>query len=136
MNKKISYILVSMLLLITSVYLMYINIFPLPSSIELPKLDIVEKIAIFELNEVSNITEKADMKNLIDYFGNAKATRTKSSNDVPVEHEYLEIKFITTDNDYDYRIYLYKKGDTWFLEQPYHGIYKLEDDIHQYLPSR
>lgn len=93
---------------------------------------------IYKLNEVSSITidtmsqydntkeftDENSINEIYNVFVNKK-TNIESVNDTPVNPDTMYVINFKTKNDDSKLIYIYKKGNNYFIEQPYNGVYQL-----------
>ena len=93
---------------------------------------------IYKLNEVSSITidtmsqydntkeftDENSINEIYNVFINKK-TNIESVNDTPVNPDTMYVINFKTKNDDSKLIYIYKKGNNYFIEQPYNGVYQL-----------
>lgn len=98
-------------------------------------------INLFELKEISSITidtlaqydnkkefkDKESIEEIYEVFADKK-TNVESVNDIPVNPDILYfIKFKNESGNYK-SAYIYKKGNQYYIEQPYNGIYQITED--------
>ncbi len=61
----------------------------------------------------------------------SELTSRQSVNDTPMTDDYIKVELITgEDSD---TIYLYKAGSSYYAERPYEGIYKIEEDLYDFV---
>lgn len=98
-------------------------------------------INLFELKEISSITidtlaqydnkkefkDKESIEEIYEVFADKK-THIESVNDIPVNPDILYfVKFKNESGNYK-SAYIYKKGNQYYIEQPYNGIYQVTED--------
>ncbi len=98
-------------------------------------------INLFELKEISSITidtlaqydnkkefkDKESIEEIYEVFADKK-THIESVNDIPVNPDILYfVKFKNDSGNYK-SAYIYKKGNQYYIEQPYNGIYQITED--------
>lgn len=98
-------------------------------------------INLFELKEISSITidtlaqydnkkefkDKESIEEIYEVFADKK-TNVESVNDIPVNPDILYfVKFKNESGNYK-SAYIYKKGNQYYIEQPYNGIYQITED--------
>lgn len=98
-------------------------------------------INLFELKEISSITidtlaqydnkkefkDKESIEEIYEVFADKK-TNVESVNDIPVNPDILYfVKFKNDSGNYK-SAYIYKKGNQYYIEQPYNGIYQITED--------
>lgn len=94
--------------------------------ITIPSLDEVTLVSIDSLSQYDNVTEfddKEEIAKIYHIFRNQTTTQ-KSINDNPVNPDIL---FLVTfkKNDETTKVYIYKKNNQYYIEQPYNGIYTI-----------
>ena len=98
-------------------------------------------INLFELKEISSITidtlaqydnekefnDEESIEEIYEVFADKK-TNVESVNDIPVNPDILYfVKFKNESGNYK-SAYIYKKGNQYYIEQPYNGIYQITED--------
>ena len=98
-------------------------------------------INLFELKEILSITidtlaqydnkkefkDKESIEEIYEVFADKK-TNVESVNDIPVNPDILYfVKFKNESGNYK-SAYIYKKGNQYYIEQPYNGIYQITED--------
>lgn len=109
--------------------------------ITLPKPDDIIEIKIMKNNSeyIKKFTYKEDISNMITKISeNADSTSKESVNDQPTNvNEYIIIEFSHKFVDGSSSIiYLYKDKGTTYVEQPYVGIWKLNQNIFEYINDK
>ena len=102
----------------------------LPAPENLTGIEISENTS----ESVKKLTDKEGISKLINGIKeHSKSTNIESVNDQPVNVEhYIIIKFYHQNAEENPSIaYLYRKKDSHYIEQPYAGIWKLENEIVQ-----
>lgn len=94
--------------------------------ITIPSLDEVTLVSIDSLSQYDNVTEfddKEEIAKIYHIFRNQTTTQ-ESTNDNPVNPDIL---FLVTfkKNDETNKVYIYKKNNQYYIEQPYNGIYTI-----------
>lgn len=94
--------------------------------ITIPSLDEVTLVSIDSLSQYDNVTEfddKEEIAKIYHIFRNQTTTQ-ESINDNPVNPDIL---FLVTfkKNDKTTKVYIYKKNNQYYIEQPYNGIYTI-----------
>lgn len=96
--------------------------------ITIPSLDEVTLVSIDSLSQYDNVTEfdgKEEIAKIYHIFRNQTTTQ-ESINDNPVNPDIL---FLVTfkKNDETTKVYIYKKNNQYYIEQPYNGIYTIAE---------
>lgn len=94
--------------------------------ITIPSLDEITLVSIDSLSQYDNVTEfddKEEIAKIYHIFRN-QITTQESINDNPVNPDIL---FLVTfkKNDETTKVYIYKKNNQYYIEQPYNGIYTI-----------
>lgn len=94
--------------------------------ITIPSLDEITLVSIDSLSQYDNVTEfddKEEIAKIYHIFRNQTTTQ-ESINDNPVNPDIL---FLVTfkKNDETTKVYIYKKNNQYYIEQPYNGIYTI-----------
>ena len=87
-------------------------------------------ITIDTLSQYDNKKEfkdEATIKEIYEIFADKK-TRIESVNDVPVNPDVLYSLRFENDAATSKSAYIYKKGNKYYIEQPYNGIYQITED--------
>ena len=100
----------------------------------LPNKNEVESVSIKKDNEIVQTTDKDIISNIIDNIENARKTFRSSTNDQPLENQFITIVF-TRDNEQTDTFYLYQSKNDYFLEKPYEGIYRISQEIEENIIS-
>lgn len=98
-------------------------------------------INLFELKEISSITidtlaqydnkkefkDKESIEEIYEVFADKK-TNVESVNDIPVNPDILYFVKLKNESGNYKSAYIYKKGNQYYIEQPYNGIYQITED--------
>lgn len=98
-------------------------------------------INLFELKEISSITidtlaqydnkkefkDKESIEEIYEVFADKK-TNVESVNDIPVNPDILYFVKVKNESGNYKSAYIYKKGNQYYIEQPYNGIYQITED--------
>ena len=99
-------------------------------SLNIGKLEEISSITVDTLAQEDNIKEFSDKKSINEIYNifNGKTTNVESINDNPTNTDVLYlVKFIKSNGD-SKSAYIYKKGNKYYIEQPYNGIYKITEE--------
>lgn len=100
------------------------------------------KMSIPEVEKIDSVMVTAEEKTVIhedrewieklsQAAGHSELTSRQSVNDTPLTDDYIKVELITGgDSD---TIYLYKAGSSYYAERPYEGIYKIEEDLYDFV---
>lgn len=94
--------------------------------ITIPSLDEITLVSIDSLSQYDNVTEfdgKEEIAKIYHIFRNQTTTQ-ESINDNPVNPDILFL-IIFKKNDETTKVYIYKKNNQYYIEQPYNGIYTI-----------
>ena len=104
------------------------------SPIRLPDLNNISSINIsFEENKIHH-TNKTWINDVILEIKNAKATRKESVQDEPKVEEYIKIDIKYSGNTST--LFAYENKKKYYIEQPYQGIYEIDDNLYQKLQQK
>ena len=98
------------------------NIFPKADPIKCPDTESVTAITLIQNDGSSVAIEIADFGEILKNITNAQPTRTMSVNDCPTAKTYYTIEVDTAARQYRY--FLYAEKSQVYIELPYEGIYK------------
>ena len=98
------------------------NIFPKADPIKFPDTESITAITLIQKDGSSVAVETADFGEILKNITNAQPTRTMSVNDYPTAKTYYTIEVDTAARQYRY--FLYAKNSQVYIELPYEGIYK------------
>lgn len=98
------------------------NIFPKADPIRCPDTESVTAITLIQNDGSSVAIEIADLGEILKNITNAQPTRTMSVNDCPTAKTYYTIEIDTAARQYRY--FLYAEKSQVYIELPYEGIYK------------
>ena len=128
-NKKI--ILGIILVLIIILSLIFINFTSKKTYIiNLPNLDKVVSLSIEYNHRNKYISNKNNIKKVYDAVKKVNKTKQKSEENKPVAGEsQMKVTFYYEDSVAQI-VYFYKKNDSYYLEEPYNGIYLIDKSIY------
>ena len=98
------------------------NIFPKADPIKFPDTESITAITLIQKDGSSVAVETADFGEILKNITNAQSTRTMSVNDFPTAKTYYTIEVDTAARQYRY--FLYAENSQVYIELPYEGIYK------------
>ena len=98
------------------------NIFPKADPIKFPDTESITAITLIQKDGSSVAVETADFGEILKNITNAQPTRTMSVNDYPTANTYYTIEVDTAARQYRY--FLYAENSQVYIELPYEGIYK------------
>lgn len=83
---------------------------------------------------VTVMTEEEMDKVLNGIYDLNLSTKSVSVQDYPTDVENIvSIRFYYKEEDSVGNIYIYKKKDKYYLEEPYNGIYKIDEETYNYI---
>ena len=103
-------------------YAIFNNIFPKADPIKFPDTESITAITLIQKDGSSVAVETADFGEILKNITNAQPTRTMSVNDYPTAKTYYTIEVDTAARQYRY--FLYAENSQVYVELPYEGIYK------------
>ena len=98
------------------------SIFPKADPIMCPDTENITAITLIQNDGSSVAVETADFGEILKNITNAQPTRTMSVNDYPTAKTYYTIEVDTAARQYRY--FLYAENSQVYVELPYEGIYK------------
>ena len=98
------------------------NIFPKADPIKFPDTESIIAITLLQNDGSFVAVETADFGEILKNITNAQPTRTMSVNDYPTAKTYYTIEVDTAARQYRY--FLYAENSQVYIELPYEGIYK------------
>ena len=98
------------------------NIFPKADPIKFPDTESITAITLIQKDGSSVAVETADFGEILKNITNAQPPRTMSVNDYPTAKTYYTIEVDTAARQYRY--FLYAENSQVYIELPYEGIYK------------
>lgn len=111
----------------------------LPSSDDVVAVELStqsETAFLVEPNSSLRITDPDDVASLLTVLSQSSKTRQESVQDSPYAERYARLDITFKDGQTSSLAYLYPKGGRTYLEQPYVGIYKLNQPIERWLAER
>lgn len=100
--------------------------------IALPEIEEISSISIDQINGTQVSFEDSDnIQKILSTISNGKATRKPSIQDVPVAEKQGTINIKNSDRITT--IFYYEEDGKYYIEQPYQGIYEIEDDFENLL---
>lgn len=105
--------------------------------IHLPKCKNVSAVSFYKSNGgIIKITDNTVIEDILDQLNQVSYTNMISVNDTPsFVTEYMEFDFETDDN-MSYTFYLYEYEGTYYVEQPYQGIYETSKKFYDTISER
>ena len=101
--------------------------------IDLPSNDAVTSIEVITIDGAkADITEASQIETIMTTLSAAKPTRAQSVNDQPANVDAYGTICINTAGESTV-VYYYDKDSKHYIEQPYMGIYELEDNLEETL---
>lgn len=98
-------------------------------SLELPIVEEISNITLEKNVKNIEVNDSQEIKNIIDILGGIKRiTKKESIQDMPVNVENeIKINFNIINNVTE-TIFVYKKKNKYYIEQPYNGIYEISEN--------
>ena len=123
MKKTLVIIIIALLgIAVIGGYAILNNIFPKADPIKFPDTESITAITLIQNDGSSVAIETADFGEILKNITNAQPTRTMSVNDCPTAKTYYTIEIDTAARQYRY--FLYAEKSQVYIELPYEGIYK------------
>ncbi len=127
MKKKLKFFIgIAIIMVVVLAIFIVVQINQETYEITIPSLDEVTLVSIDSLSQYDNVTEfddKEEIAKIYHIFRNQTTTQ-ESINNNPVNPDIL---FLVTfkKNDETTKVYIYKKNNQYYIEQPYNGIYTI-----------
>lgn len=127
MKKKLKFFIgIAIIMVVVLAIFIVVQINQETYEITIPSLDEETLVSIDSLSQYDNVTEfddKEEIAKIYHIFRNQTTTQ-ESINDNPVNPDIL---FLVTfkKNDETTKVYIYKKNNQYYIEQPYNGIYTI-----------
>ena len=127
MKKKLKFFIgIAIIMVVVLAIFIVVQIYQETYEITIPSLDEITLVSIDSLSQYDNVTEfddKEEIAKIYHIFRN-QITTQESINDNPVNPDIL---FLVTfkKNDETTKVYIYKKNNQYYIEQPYNGIYTI-----------
>lgn len=127
MKKKLKFFIgIAIIMVVVLAIFIAVQINQETYEITIPSLDEITLVSIDSLSQYDNVTEfddKEEIAKIYHIFRNQTTTQ-ESINDHPVNPDIL---FLVTfkKNDETTKVYIYKKNNQYYIEQPYNGIYTI-----------
>lgn len=127
MKKKLKFFIgIAIIMVVVLAIFIVVQINQETYEITIPSLDEITLVSIDSLSQYDNVTEfddKEEIAKIYHIFRNQTTTQ-ESINDNPVNPDIL---FLVTfkKNDETTKVYIYKKNNQYYIEQPYNGIYTI-----------
>ncbi len=103
-------------------YVVLDNIFPKAKPINCPTEESITTITLVQNNGSSLVVETTDISEILKNITDAIPTRAMSVNDYPTTKTYYTIEVDTSARQYRYLLYI--ENSQVYIELPYEGIYK------------
>ena len=99
-------------------------------TLNIGKLEEISSITIDTLAQEDNIKEFSDKNSINEIYNifSEKTTNVESVNDNPSNPDILYLIKFNNSKDESESAYVYKKGNKYYIEQPYNGIYKITEE--------
>lgn len=127
MKKKLKFFIgIAIIMVVVLAIFIVVQINQETYEITIPSLDEITLVSIDSLSQYDNVTEfdgKEEIAKIYHIFRNQTTTQ-ESINDNPVNPDILFL-IIFKKNDETTKVYIYKKNNQYYIEQPYNGIYTI-----------
>ena len=127
MKKKLKFFIgIAIIMVVVLAIFIAVQINQETYEITIPSLDEITLVSIDSLSQYDNVTEfddKEEIAKIYHIFRN-QITTQESINDNPVNPDILFLVTVKK-NDETTKVYIYKKNNQYYIEQPYNGIYTI-----------
>lgn len=97
------------------------------SSLRLPNKTDVTAVSISCDEKKVKITDKEVIEKLFADLSTVRIKSDESYNDAPMAEKYIRISFEVFGRKTGDDTFIFEKGGKFFIEQPYHGIFSIEE---------
>ena len=111
------------------------HMFPKAKPIDCPEIESITSASLTKDTDESTSIAGDDYAVFLKNIQEAKPTRTMSVNDYPAVESYYVIEIVSAEREYPYYIYLYEDAAEVFLEMPYEGIYKSNQEFYDFVAT-
>lgn len=101
------------------------------TTLNLPEKSDIVKIYYIAENEYKSTTDKENIDNLLFELSQIKSKTFDSFQDTPLVEKYSEINFEMSIGTSSNKVFVYKTKEGFFVEQPYNGIFTINESQYQ-----
>ena len=101
--------------------------FPMAESIVCPNDEEITSISLTRNTDPAAVIELSDFAYILQSIRAAQPTRNWSINDYPTVEHYYAVEIKTSERQYRY--FVYTENAQVYLESPYEGVYKVEQQL-------
>ena len=116
-----------LVILVVGAYTVFDNIFPKATPITQLQMNMVESVHFYDNENKDIVIDDEELQKLINYINAAVPTRTMSVNDYPVVSPYYVVEVQLAERFMRYMIY--EDNGTAYVEIPYEGVYKIDEEV-------
>ncbi len=129
-NRNLLFVILSIIVLVVLVIGLFYHFRDRRTyTLDLPLLERLDSISLKQNEKDIVIDDKEKMKDILDILnGTKRVTKNESVQDAPINIDNeikVDFKFIGARVS---TIFVYKKNNSYYIEQPYNGIYKISGD--------
>ena len=114
-------------------YAVFDSVFPKADPISCPDVDSITAISLSQNSTPSLVVEAPVFAEVLESIRNTQPTRQWSVNDYPTANDYYTIEIDTPARDYRYFVYV--ENSQVYLEAPYGGVYKANQQLLDFLAA-
>ena len=111
----------------------YDHFFPMAATVVCPNEEDVASISLMDNSDPAAVIELDDFGYILHSIRNAQPTRNWSVNDYPTAAQYYTIEINTSQRQYRYFVYI--EDSQVYLERPYEGVYKADQQLFDFLEA-
>lgn len=111
----------------------YDHFFPMAADVVCPNEEDVASVSLMNNSDPSAVIEVTDFGYILYSIRNAQPTRNWSVNDYPTAEHYYTIEINTSTRQYRYFVYI--EDSQVYLESPYEGVYKADQQLFDFLEA-
>lgn len=133
-SKNVVFLILGIILVVAVIGIAYIFANRRTYILNLPQVEKLKNISLKQNDEERIISESDEMEELLKVINGVKrVTKEESIQDSPVNIDNLiKIDFYFVENGVS-TIFVYKKNNNYYIEQPYNGIYQINSDEYDFI---
>lgn len=108
-------------------YFLLDHMFPVASPIDCPNKEDIRSISLTQNSDPSTSVDVSDFEAVLQNICAGEPTRIWSIQDYPSVESYYTVELNTLARQYRY--FVYADGSQVYVEKPYHGVYKVDQQV-------
>lgn len=133
-SKNVVFLILGIILVVAVIGIAYIFANRRTYTLNLPQVENLKNISLKQNDDERIISESDEMEELLKVINGVKrVTKEESIQDSPVNIDNLiKIDFYFVENGVS-TIFIYKKNNNYYIEQPYNGIYQINSEEYDFI---